>query len=65
MAFRDYENVKSITIVCPTASQLDRRLDELQKSFDFIDLQFSTHFNPVLNEERFCALLLVRYKGEL
>lgn len=64
MSFRNYERVKSLCVVRPSASELDKRLDELQKTFDFIDLQFSTHFNPTMNEERFCALLLVQYKGD-
>ena len=65
MGFRNYKSVSPLVVVRESPDKLEKRLDELQKKFDFVDLQFSTHYNERLEEERYCALLLVAPKGEL
>ena len=64
MLFRQYGNIRPLCICRETSAELEERLDELGQQFDFIDLQFSTHYDSKLNQERFCALLLVRARGE-
>ena len=65
MSFRNYQDVRSVCICCESARELENRLDELQQQFDFVDLQFSTHFDNSFKQERFCVLLLAAPKGEL
>lgn len=62
MAFRDYKSVEPLCVVRETPLALEEALKELQEAFDFIDLQFSTHYDPSYKQERFCALLLVKSK---
>lgn len=62
MGFRDYPNTKCICIAQVGAKDLEKEINRLQKKYHIIDLQFSTHFENVLMQHCFCALLLVQEK---
>ena len=62
MGFRNYKQVKALCIERDSPSELSEKLDELQQEFDFIDLQFSTHYHQEFQKERYCALILITTK---
>ena len=62
MAFRNYKKTKSLCIEKNTPTELDLAVDEIQDKYDIIDLQFSTHFDVIWKEARYCAFLLLSEK---
>ena len=61
MAFRNYKKTKPLCLEASTPSELDIAIDKVQNDYDIIDLQFSTHYDPV-EGGRYCALLLLADK---
>lgn len=61
MAFRNYKKTKPLCLEKSTPSDLDIAIDKVQNDYDIIDLQFSTHYDPV-EGSRYCALLLLANK---
>ncbi len=62
MAFRDYEDIEVKCITCNSQFSLQNTLNEMSLIYDFIDLQYSTHYDSYEREERYSALLLVKKK---
>ena len=62
MAFRNYEGIRCLCIERGTPVELADKIDELQETFDLVDLQFSTHFDNMFKESKYCALVLVKSK---
>lgn len=64
MGFRNFENVQARCVECSSPYVLQNLLDELLRKYDFIDLQFSTHYDGNDKKSMYCALLLIKEKGE-
>ena len=46
MKFREYGEVKPLTIVAASSEELDKQIDFIGQKKDIIDLQFSTAYDP-------------------
>ncbi len=62
MKFREYGEVKPITICANFCRELDTKIEDVGKSYDIIDLQFSTCYDAYEEKVIFSALLLVKVK---
>lgn len=60
MKFREYGEVKPITISADSEIGLDREIEEIGKSDDIIDLQFATSYDKDRMIIVYSALLLVK-----
>lgn len=59
MTFREYGEVKPMTITRYTPKGLDEAIEIIGRRFDIIDLQFSTAVRPI-GQVEYSALALVR-----
>lgn len=64
MGFRNFENVQARCVECTSAFTLQHLLNDLLKKYDFIDLQFSTHYDADDKADKYCALLLLTEKNK-
>lgn len=62
MKFREYDNVEPKVIVSSMTSLLESKIKQCEEKYDIIDLQFSTHYDPIWKRDCYCALLLVKGK---
>lgn len=62
MKFREYDNVKPLVLVASMDVLLQQKIEECDKKYDIIDLQFASHYDPSTKREKYCALLLVKEK---
>ena len=62
MKFREYDNVKPLVLVAGMDVLLQEKIEECDKKYDIIDLQFSSHYDYGTKREKYCALLLVKEK---
>ena len=63
MKFREYGEVKPITITATTKEGLDGQIEKIGKENDIIDLQFATSFDTTRWIIVYSALLLVKVEG--
>lgn len=60
MKFREYGEVKPITISTYSETELDWQIEKIGKSSDIIDLQFATSYDKDSMSIVYSALLLVK-----
>ena len=60
MKFREYGEVKPLTITAETEQDLDKKIEETGEKSDIIDLQFATCYDSDKFTMYYSALLLVR-----
>lgn len=60
MKFREYGEVKPVTLVANTPEGLDRAIEALGIKYDIIDLQFAARTLAVDGEAEYSALALVK-----
>lgn len=60
MTFREYGEVKPMTITRYTPQGLDAAIEIIGGKYDIIDLQFSTAVRPIDGQVEYAALALVR-----
>lgn len=60
MKFREYGEVKPMTITRYTPKGLDVAIEIIGSRYDIIDLQFSTAVRPIDGQVEYAALALVR-----
>ena len=56
MKFREYEDLKPMTVSASSCEGLDTELETLAEEYDFIDLQFD------MTENKYSALALLKKK---
>lgn len=60
MKFREYGEVKPITISSNSEEGLDKKIAEIGEKQDIIDLQFACAYDNIFKEFTYSALLLVK-----
>ena len=60
MKFREYGEVKPLTITSDSKQDLDMQIEEIGRKSDIIDLQFATCYDSDKYQMYYSALLLVR-----
>lgn len=56
MKFREYEDLKPMTVSASSCEGLDTKLEALAEEYDFIDLQFA------MTDNKYSALALLKKK---
>ena len=62
MKFREYTDVKPLILTASMDILLQDMIEDCDKKYDIIDLQFSSHYDHGTKLEKYCALLLVKEK---
>lgn len=62
MKFREYDNVKPLTVSAPGPEALDKEIKKVAQTHDIIDLQFATNTlgGAITHYTLYSALMLVR-----
>ena len=58
MKFREYKNLTTTILIAFSPKELSDKVNQFGEEYDIIDLQYSTHFDSILNREVYSVFIM-------